>query len=131
MKPVRIAMLGSGFVAEFYMQGLADVPDQEVVVNYSRSAAHAEAFPRKWTLPESNTNMDALIARDDLDLYIIALSNEEHVQAGLKLANVRRNQVAPSPWDETVKRQASCATRLRLPAHSMAMPRRRCLLRRS
>jgi len=46
MKPVRIAMLGSGFVAEFYMQGLADVPDQEVVVNYSRSAAHAEAFPR-------------------------------------------------------------------------------------
>ena len=25
MKPVRIAMLGSGFVADFYMQGLADV----------------------------------------------------------------------------------------------------------
>ncbi|HUV97489.1 MAG TPA: Gfo/Idh/MocA family oxidoreductase, partial [Acidobacteriaceae bacterium] len=70
MKPVRIAMLGSGFVADFYMQGLADVPHQEVVVNYSRSAARADAFARKWTVPESSTNMEALIARDDLDLYI-------------------------------------------------------------
>lgn len=41
MKPVRIAMLGSGFVADFYMQGLADVRDQEVVVNYSRSDSRA------------------------------------------------------------------------------------------
>ena len=93
MKSVRIAMLGSGFVADFYMQGLADVRHQEVVVNYSRSATRAEAFARKWAIPESSTNMDALIARDDLDLYIIALPNEEHLQTGLKLANARRNQV--------------------------------------
>ena len=37
MKTVRIAMLGSGFVAEFYLQGLANVNGQEVVMNYSRS----------------------------------------------------------------------------------------------
>ena len=29
-EPVRIAMLGSGFVAEFYMQGLANVNGQQV-----------------------------------------------------------------------------------------------------
>ena len=57
MKSVRIAMLGSGFVADFYMQGLADVRHQEVVVNYSRSATRAEAFARKWAIPESSTNM--------------------------------------------------------------------------
>jgi predicted dehydrogenase len=39
MKPVRIAMLGSGFVADFYMQGLSDVQDQQVAVSYSRSGA--------------------------------------------------------------------------------------------
>lgn len=97
MKPVRIAMLGSGFVADFYMLGLADVPDQEVIVNYSRGATRAEAFARKWTLPEFSTDMDALIVRDDLDLYIIALPNEEHLQAGLKLANARKNQVCTKP----------------------------------
>ncbi len=97
MKPVRIAMLGSGFVADFYMQGLADVPDQQVAVNDSRSAARAEAFARKWRLPEFIKNIDALIARDDLDLYIIALPNEEHLETGLKLANARRNQVCTKP----------------------------------
>ena len=97
MKPVRIAMLGSGFVADFYMQGLADVPHQEVAVNYSRSVGRAEAFARKWGLHEFSTDMDALIARDDLDLYVIALPNEDHLQAGLKLANARRNQVCTKP----------------------------------
>ena len=43
--PVRIAMLGSGFLAEFYMQGLANVNGQRVVLNYSRTAAHAAALP--------------------------------------------------------------------------------------
>ena len=101
MKPVRIAMLGSGFVADFYMQGLADVQDQQVAVNDSRSAARAEAFARKWRLPEFRTNIDALIARDDLHLYIIALPNKEHLGTGLKLANVQSNRplqaVAISP----------------------------------
>jgi predicted dehydrogenase len=46
MKPVRIAMLGSGFVADFYMQGLADVRNHEVAANYSRSASRAETLTR-------------------------------------------------------------------------------------
>ncbi len=33
MKTVNIAMLGSGFVAGFYMQGLANVNGQQVAVN--------------------------------------------------------------------------------------------------
>ena len=39
-EPVQIAMLGSGFVAEFYMQGLANVNGQQVVAEL---LAHAEA----------------------------------------------------------------------------------------
>ena len=46
MKPVRIGLLGSGFVADFYMQGLANVKDQEVVFNYSRSLERARLFAR-------------------------------------------------------------------------------------
>jgi hypothetical protein len=36
MRTVSVAMLGSGFVAEFYMQGLANVNGQQVLINYSR-----------------------------------------------------------------------------------------------
>lgn len=97
MKPVRIAMLGSGFVAEFYLQGLANVHGHEVVLNYSRTAKRARAFGKRWHIPESVTDLDAAIARDDIDLYVIALPNQEHLPVSLDLSKARRNQVCTKP----------------------------------
>ena len=101
MKTVRIAMLGSGFVADFYMQGLADVNGQEVVVNYSRSSERARAFAEKWSIRDATTDLDAVIARSDIDLYLIALPNEEHLATGVKLAQARKNQVCTKPLGRT------------------------------
>lgn len=97
MDPVRIAMLGSGFVAGFYMQALSDVPGQVVVANYSRSSERARDFADRWGIPQATTNLDELIARENIDLYVIALPNEEHLPVGLKLAAARRNQVCTKP----------------------------------
>ncbi len=95
--PVNIAMLGSGFVAEFYMQGLANVHGHSVVVNYSRTKKRAQGFAARWGIAESSTNLDAVIARDDIDLFIIALPNEEHLPVSLALSKVKRNQVCTKP----------------------------------
>ncbi len=97
MQPVRIAMLGSGFVAGFYMQGLADVPGQRVVANYSRSSLRAREFAQHWDIPDATTDLDQLIGRDDIDLFLIALPNQEHLPVGLKLAQAGRNQVCTKP----------------------------------
>jgi predicted dehydrogenase len=97
MKTVNIALLGSGFVAEFYMQGLADVNGQQVVANYSRSTARARRFARRWNIPKPTTNWKELIARSGIDLYLIALPNEEHLPVALALADAGRNQVCTKP----------------------------------
>jgi len=97
VKTVRIGMLGSGFVAEFYMLGLADVNGQEVVLNYSRSRERAGAFAKKWNIQETTTDLDAAIARSDVDLFVIALPNGEHLPAALKLARAGRNQACTKP----------------------------------
>lgn len=97
MEYVRIALLGSGFVADFYMQGLADVPGQVVAANYSRSPERARRFASRWNIPQSSTNLDELIARDGINLYVIALPNEEHLPVGLKLAKAGKNQVCTKP----------------------------------
>lgn len=90
-------MLGSGFVADFYMQGLANVNGQEVVAAYSRVAARAEEFARRWSIPEASTDLDSLIARNDLDLFVIALPNDAHLPVSLALSKARRNQVCTKP----------------------------------
>lgn len=94
---VRIAMLGSGFVAEFYLQGLANVHGHEVCVNYSRSAKRAQSFAKRWGIPAFETDLAQVIARDDIDLFIIALPNEEHLPVSLALAKAKRNQVCTKP----------------------------------
>ncbi len=97
MKQIEIAMLGSGFVAEFYMQGLANVNGHRVAVNWSRSRSRAAAFAGRWGIPECETDIDKVIARDGIDLFVIALPNEEHLPTALKLAARRRNQVCTKP----------------------------------
>ena len=97
MKTVNIAMLGSGFVAEFYMQGLANVNGQQVVLNYSRGKERAKAFALKWDVTDATTDLEWAVSRDDIDLFIIALPNEEHLSVSKMLSAAGRNQVCTKP----------------------------------
>jgi predicted dehydrogenase len=97
MPAIRIALLGSGFVAEFYMQGLANAGGHEVVANYSRDAARARDFAGRWSISGPTTDLNGLIARGDIDLFIIALPNESHLPVSLSLSEKRRNQVCTKP----------------------------------
>lgn len=97
MKNISIAMIGSGFVADFYMQGLQNVAGQEVVLNWSRSAERGESFARNWSVPESSTSLEEVIARKGIDLYIIATPNQEHLNIALRLAAAKKNQVCTKP----------------------------------
>jgi predicted dehydrogenase len=107
-------MLGSGFVAEFYLQGLQNVNGQQVVVNYSRTPERAKEFAGRWSIPESTTSLDEVIARSDIDLYVIGLPNTEHLPAALKLAEACKNQVCTKPLArnrEEAKQMFDAATR--------------------
>jgi predicted dehydrogenase len=97
MKNVRIALLGSGFVADFYMQGLANVAGQTVVANYSREREKAASFAARWNIAEPTADLDPLIARNDIDLFIIALPNDAHLPVSLALAKAGRNQICTKP----------------------------------
>ena len=97
MKNVRIALLGSGFVADFYMQGLANVAGQTVVANYSRELEKAASFAARWNIAEPTAHLDPLIERNDIDLFIIALPNDAHLPVSLALAKAGRNQVCTKP----------------------------------
>lgn len=96
-KTVRIGMLGSGFVAEFYMLGLADVNGQEVVLNYSRNAATAKKFAARWKIPRSTTSLAEAVSQDGIDLFVIALPNEAHLPVATLLAGAKKHQVCTKP----------------------------------
>ena len=89
-RTVRIGMLGSGFVADFYMDGLRDVPGTEVVANYSRSEERAKEFGRRYGVARQYTTVEDLCADREVELVVIGLPNHLHLPAVQVAAAARK-----------------------------------------
>ena len=112
-EPVRIAMLGSGFVAEFYMQGLANVNGQQVVLNYSRTPKAREGVREDaGRFPNRRPICERVIARDDIDLYIIALPESRSTcRSRWRYRKRSGTRSAPSRWREIETKPNRCSPR--------------------
>ena len=104
-QPVNLGLLGSGFVAEFYMEGLRDVPGAHVVANYSRSAERAEEFGDRHGIPHQYTDVEALCADDEVQIVIVALPNHMHLDAIRVAAAPARRSSARSRSPATPRRR--------------------------
>ena len=94
---VSLGLLGSGFVADFYMDGLRDVPGAHVVANYTRSAERAEEFGRRHDIPRQYTEVDELVADEAVDIVVVALPNHMHVEAVRAAASAGKAIVCTKP----------------------------------
>jgi predicted dehydrogenase len=94
---VNIGLLGSGFVANFYMEGLQLVPGQQVVANYSRTGERARSFGERWAIGSQHTDVAELCARGDVDLVVIALPNQMHIEAIRVAAAAGKDMVCTKP----------------------------------
>ena len=94
---VRIGLLGSGFVANFYLQGLQDVAGWTIPVVASVHQERAEAFARRWSIPEATTDVEGVIRRKDLDLIVLAVPNYVHRDLALACARAGKNMVCTKP----------------------------------
>ena len=99
---VGIALLGAGFVSNFYMSGLQAVPEMKVRMVYSRTEAGAKSFAEKWRIPEWTTDMVKAVQRRDIDLVIIGLPNFLHKDATILAVEARKNVVCTKPLGRDV-----------------------------
>ena len=82
MKPKNIAMLGSGFIGDFYTSSLHTPRSQDrVKMIWSRTEEKAKKFAEKWSVPNWTTNMEEAVIHPDIDTVVIGLSNNMHVEA--------------------------------------------------
>jgi predicted dehydrogenase len=105
-QPVRLGLLGSGFVAEFYMDGLRDVPGTQVVANASRSAERAEEFGRRHDIPRQYTEAERLCGDDEVDIVVVALPNHLHLDAIRTAADAGKAIVCTKPLARTAEEAA-------------------------
>src|SRR3990172_4139572 len=78
-KKVRIAVLGAALFAETgHIPGLRTHPQAEVVALYSRDLKRAQEMAGRCSVPKGTDDLDALLARADIDAVTIVSSNDRH-----------------------------------------------------
>lgn len=98
---IRVGLLGSGFISESYAEALLDVRNAELVANYSRSPERAAAFAAKWGPIRTYRDMAELCADPDVDLVVVALPNEVHLDAIRIAAAAGKGIVCTKPLART------------------------------
>lgn len=79
-RSVGIGMLGSGFIGEFHAHGLRYVPNARVVANYGAGAERRTAFARRFG-SRAHDSIEAVCAAPDVDLVVVSLPNQLHLEA--------------------------------------------------
>lgn len=105
---IGIGILGSGFISESYADALLDVRNARLVACYSRSLERAEQFAGKWGGGvASYTSMDELCADQAVDLVIIALPNEVHLDAVRVVARHNKGVICTKPLARNAQEAAA------------------------
>ncbi|HEX5827887.1 MAG TPA: Gfo/Idh/MocA family oxidoreductase [Candidatus Limnocylindrales bacterium] len=94
--PVRVAMLGCGFIGEFHALGLRYVRDAVLVAGCDADRARRDAFAERFDC-RPVASLDELCAADDVDLVIVSVPNHLHRDAVVALAAAGKGVACTKP----------------------------------
>jgi predicted dehydrogenase len=95
---MKLAILGSGFIARFYADALvAQRRKDELTMVYSRSETNAKKFAEDYKVPHFSTDIKECAAHKDVEAIIIALSNDMHLEAVLACVAAGKHVLCTKP----------------------------------
>ncbi|RQP12016.1 MAG: gfo/Idh/MocA family oxidoreductase [Microbacteriaceae bacterium] len=106
--PVRIGIVGAGFVADLYLRALQHVRFQEVTALAARSPEKAREVAKRFDIPTVVDNARTLAERDDVDLVVIALPQDLHVQAVADVVAAGKAVICTKPLGRNAAEAAEC-----------------------
>ncbi|MGH6923226.1 MAG: Gfo/Idh/MocA family protein [Propylenella sp.] len=86
MTQIGVALVGAGFIADYHLAGLSAVPEAAVKVIVGRTRARAAALARRFGVADVEVDLDAALARDDIDAIIITTPDDTHEQIAIRSA---------------------------------------------
>lgn len=104
---IGVGLLGSGFIGDCYADSLLDVRNAKLAACYSRDTERASAFSSKWG-PDvrAYTDMDAMCADPTVNVVVIALPNEVHLEAVQIVARHGKAVICTKPLARTEQEAA-------------------------
>jgi predicted dehydrogenase len=99
--PIRVAMLGTGFIAEFRAQVYRRLQGVEVVAVLGRDDAKTQAFAARTGIGHHATSWDALMSGPAFEAVDLCLPNNLHLEFGLLAAAAGKHILCEKPLGRT------------------------------
>jgi predicted dehydrogenase len=106
--PLRVAMIGNGFMGAAHSQGwrvaprFFDLPQQPLMsVLVGRDAAKNEHLAGVWGWSETAVDFDAVIARDDIDIVDIVTPGDTHARMAIAALEAGKHVICEKPLANT------------------------------
>jgi predicted dehydrogenase len=78
----KVAILGAGFIGDFYAYSIHGQRNRDKVqVIYSRDEGRGRTFAEKHGIPQWTTSMKDAVNNPEVDIVIIGLPNNLHLEA--------------------------------------------------
>ncbi len=78
MAKIRVGIIGTNFVADFFMKGISMVPGYEIAAACANTQASVDKFADKYDVPIRTTDYRDLAQNDQIDMAYIATPNHLH-----------------------------------------------------
>lgn len=104
MTKTKVALLGTGFIAEIHMESYQRfVPEAEVVAVYSRNHEKAKSFANKHHIPNWFSNIDELLSNTGCEVVDICLPNFLHAKTTITAAKAGKHVIIEKPLCVTLE----------------------------
>jgi predicted dehydrogenase len=95
---IRWGILGPGRIAHNFAQGLAVLPDAELLAVGSRSQANADAFGAEFDVPHRYASYQALVADPEVDVIYVATPHSSHRESSLLCLRAGKAVLCEKPF---------------------------------
>jgi UDP-N-acetyl-2-amino-2-deoxyglucuronate dehydrogenase len=100
-KPIGIALIGTGSIADFHVRALQMIDGAKLVAVHARNAERGQAFADQNGCLYID-DYEALLARDDIDAVAITTPSGTHSELGIKAARAGKHVFCEKPLDVTI-----------------------------
>ncbi len=96
-------IIGCGMIAKFHARAIADISAAKLVACYNRTAPKAEALAAEFG-GQAYTNLEQMLARDDLHVVTICSPSGAHCEPCMAAAQAGKHVIVEKPLDVTRER---------------------------
>ncbi|MEV8250276.1 Gfo/Idh/MocA family oxidoreductase [Microbacterium sp. NPDC076768] len=105
---VRLGIVGAGFVADFFLQALQHVRGHEVTVLSSRDVDKGNKLAERFGVPAVVGTPAELAAREDVDIVVVAVPQDAHVEVVSTAASAGKAVICTKPLGRSGAEAAAC-----------------------